>query len=312
MSQENEILTRDANGEHLFVKKRHLRTKKIETRTQLVVSYIVLTVLALFILLPFYVLLISSFKPGAEAMSIPFTWWPAGGKLDFSGYTEALFADKSGGGQGMSSLARGFINTMIISLPSTVCGLFISAFAAYAFAKIKFRGRNVLFYCLLITMMIPGIIMLSPSYMIYDNLYLTDTFFPLIVPGMFGSAMCVFFLRQFFMQIPDDIIEAAKMGGMNHFTIFWKIMVPLSAPALISQGILGFVAGYNDYFGPLIYLQSPENYTLQISLRFFMSTYTNNQQALYAGAVIALIPTVFIFIICQRFFVKGITMTGIK
>ncbi len=287
-------------------------SKKAASNVRLLISYIILFVLAIGIIVPFYVILISSFKPGNESQQIPFTWWPTSGFLDFSGYAEVLFSDKTGGGGSMSSIVRGLINTLIIVVPSTIVGLLISALSAYAFAKMKFKGKNILFYMLIATLMIPGIVMLSPAYMIYDAIGLTDTFFPLMVPGMFGSAICMLFLKQFFTTIPNDLLDAAKLDGLGHFKIFWRIIIPLSAPALIAQGILGFVGGYNDYFGPLIYLQTPDNYTLQIALSMFQGTYTSDYQVIMAGAVLSLIPTVVIFIFCQKYFISGITMSGMK
>ena len=213
---------------------------------------------------------------------------------------------------GAPLLIRGFMNTLMIVLPPTILGLFCSAMSAYAFAKLRFKGKNVLFSALLMTMMIPGTIMLTPSYLIYNLLGWVDTPLPLMIPGMFGAATCVFFMRQFYAGIPTSLIEAAKLDGMGYFKIFWKIMVPLSVPALLAQGILGFIGGYNDYFGPYLYLQSPQWYTLQIALNSFQGTYSRNIPAMMAGALIALIPTLVIYIVAQKYFIEGIATSGMK
>lgn len=286
---------------------------KKKSRRELIAKIITLTalvIMSLFILIPFYVIVITSFKLNEESTGLNFTWWPQDG-FHLDGYHNVLFNDASGA-SGTSSILNGFKNTLIVVLPSAIVGLLISALSAYAFAKINFPGKNILFSVLLVTMMIPGLIMLTPSYLLYDSLYLVDTFFPLMVPGMFGAAACVFFMRQYYYGIPTDLVEAAKIDGMNHLSIFFKIMVPLSTSALIAQGVLGFVGGYNDYFGPLLYLHSPANYTLQIALKFSVSTYGYDWQTVMAGAVIALIPTTIIYIVAQRYFVEGIATAGLK
>lgn len=279
--------------------------------TKTILSYAFLVLLALFILIPFYVILVTSFKTRTDSLSIPFSWLPTEG-WHLDAYVNVLFTDVSGGGSGVSSILRGFINTLMYITPPTLIGLLTSALSAYAFAKLKFKGKKVGFMLLLGTMMIPGIIMLVPSYMIYDRLGFTDSPIPLMIPGMFGAAAAVFFLRQFFQGIPDELIEAARMDGMSDIGIFFKIMMPLSKPALLAQGILGFIGGYNDYFGPLLYLRSPEKHTLQIALTFFEGTYVNDWPTVMAGAVVTLLPTIIIFLIAQKYFVKGITMTGFK
>lgn len=283
------------------------RKKKFQT----LFSYAFLFTLSLFILLPFYVILITSFKSRTDAINIPFNWLPQDG-WHIEAYVKVLISDVSGGGSGTPTILRGLINTLIITLPATTIGLFTSALSAYAFAKLKFRGKKLTFSLLIVTMMIPGVIMLVPSYMIYDSLNLVDTFFPLMVPGMFGAAVAVFFIRQYFQTIPDELLEAATMDGMGEMGIFFKIMLPLAKPALLAQGVLGFIGGYNDYFGPLLYLHSPKRYTLQIALSYFEGTYVNEWPTVMAGAVITLVPTVIIFLIAQKYFVEGIAMSGFK
>ncbi len=293
--------------------KRRIMTTKREEIIQKIISYVVLSLLALTVIIPFYILIVSAFKPmgyiGFLENPSPFSG------LNLNGFIKAFKgADATIGDNDIPTILVGLLNTLIITIPSTLGGLFISALSAYAFAKTKFKGRNVLFFIMLITTMIPGIVMMTPLVSIYTTLGLYNTLFPLIVPGMFGTAVCVFFLRQSFMAIPDDYIDAAKLDGIGHFRIFWKIVVPISLPSLVSQGILGFVAGYNDYLGPLLYLKGDSTYniTLQIALANFMGKSINSYQTLMAATVISLIPTVVIFIVCQKFFVKGITNSGLK
>lgn len=285
-----------------------LATNKKEERFSKLVSYVVLFILAIVVVYPFSIMIISSLTEGGSYML-------GEGGFSFQGFIE-IFTNYAAvdPNTGTPYLLTGIKNTLLITVPSTLLGLFVSAFSAYAFAKIRFKGRNTIFFIMLMTMMIPGGVMFVPSFMLYNKLNLINTFFPLIVPGSFGSAMCVFFLRQSFMSIPDDYIEAAKLDGIGHFRIFWKIIVPMSGPALISQGLLGFVGGYNDYLGPLLYLQDSDMYTLQTALALIHGASTDgiDNSMFFAATVISLLPTILIFLFAQKYFVKGIANTGIK
>ena len=188
----------------------------------------------------------------------------------------------------------------------------VAALAAFAFAKLEYKSKNVLFAILLGTMMIPGTITLIPSYVIFDKIGWVDTFLPLMIPAMLGGASCVFFLRQFYFSIPNDLMDAAKIDGLGNFGIFFSIMLPLSMPALIAQLVLAFVSSYNAYLGPLLYLQSPEKYTLQIALQFFKGTYTTDWAVVMAGATVSLIPTLALYLFGQKYFIEGIATSGMK
>lgn len=283
------------------------KTKRIVGK---VLIYLALVIFAIWILAPFSIVIMTSFKTWQEATDPEFSFFPK--EFTFQGYKEVFTYTASAGDFPMPVMLRGFINTLIIIIPPTILGLFCSAISAYAFAKLRFKGKNLLFGFLLLTMMIPGTIMLTPSYMIYDMIGWTDTPFPLMIPGMFGAATCVFFMRQFYSGIPTELIEAAKLDGMGYFKIFWKIMVPLSVPALFAQGLLGFIGGYNDYFGPYLYLQDPEWYTLQIALKSFQGSYSSNVPTIMAGSIVALIPTLVIYAVAQNYFIEGIATSGMK
>ena len=283
------------------------KTKRIVGK---VLIYLALVIFAIWILAPFSIVIMTSFKTWQEATDPEFSFFPK--EFTFQGYKEVFTYTASAGDFPMPIMLRGFINTLIIIIPPTILGLFCSAISAYAFAKLRFKGKNLLFGFLLLTMMIPGTIMLTPSYMIYDMIGWTDTPLPLMIPGMFGAATCVFFMRQFYSGIPTVIIEAAKLDGMGYFKIFWKIMVPLSVPALFAQGLLGFIGGYNDYFGPYLYLQDPEWYTLQIALKSFQGSYSSNVPTIMAGSIVALIPTLVIYAVAQNYFIEGIATSGMK
>ena len=287
-----------------------LRNKRFSVGGK-IVKYCILSLAALTILIPFYVIVITAFKAShAVATHIPFIWFPKFDELSFRAFGNLFTTYTISTGKSM--VLTGIINTFIIVIPNTVVGMISSSVSAYAFAKLKFKGKNLMFALLLFTMMLPGIVMLIPSYILFDALYLTDTYFPLMAPAMVGAAACVFFLRQFFSGIPDEVIDAAKLDGLSYPGIYWKIMLPLSLPAVFAQAILGFVAGYNDYLAPLIYLTSPEKYTLQIALQFFSGSTLKDLPTVMAGAVLALLPTTLIYVFAQKYFVEGIAITGLK
>ena len=283
-----------------------IKARKRKETLRKIIIYSGLVLFALFVLVPFAIMLISSLKHKEETIG-SFTWWPKLG-MTLKGYVNAFEKVASS-----TSILEGFVNTMWIIIPPTVLGLLVSTLAAYAFAKMRFRGKNVMFGLLIATMMVPGIVTLVPSYIIWDYLGITMTapYVPLMIPGMFGAAACVFFMRQAIFSIPDSVIEASRLDGMGPFGCFVKIVLPLVKPALLSQGILGFVAGYNDYFGPLIYLKS-DYQTLQIAVSVFSDRYSGDWPSILAANVVAIIPTVMIYVFVQKYFIEGITAGGEK
>ncbi len=288
-------------------KKYAQRQKKLRIVNRVAI-YSVLVIFAFWILLPFYVIISTAFKSWQEANTLGFTFIPK--EFSIEGFIQAI-TFRSFNGK-LPLLIRGFINTFLFVVPTTLIGLVLSSASGYAFAKIKYRGKNVLFTAMIFTMLIPGTIMIAPSYIMFDSIGWTGTPLPIIVPGMFGAAAAVFFMRQFYSRIPNDLVEAAKIDGMNHVQIFTKIMVPLSKPALIAQGILGLMGGYNDYFAPYIYLQDPDLYTVQIALRNFSGTYSSEINTLMAGSIIVLLPAFIIYVFTQKYFIEGIATTGMK
>lgn len=270
-------------------------------------TYIVLIICALFVLFPFYILVISSFKTSYEINYMPFSLWPQNG-FSLEGYIKVLTSDELIG----TTLLNGLINTLIISVPTVLIGLFVSLLAAYGFAKLDFKGKNGMFALLMLNMMIPGSITLISSYAIYDAIGWVDTKLPLMIPGMFGSIGTIFFFRQYLKGISNDVIEAARIDGANDWHIFWNIIFPLSKPVLISFGLINFLGMYNDYLGPLLYLQSPDNYTLQIVLAFMQDDKANWSSVL-AGSVLTLLPMLIVYIVFQKQMIKGISMSsGLK
>ena len=277
--------------------------KKFNTGRALkkLIIYLLLIVGSFLIILPFLWMLSTSLKDEANVFTFPPQWIPSSPKWE--NYTN-VFAQME--------LWRGLLNTICIIIPPTIFGLFASALAAYSFAHLHYKGRDRLFFILLVTMMLPGVVMMIPSYVIFAKLDWLDTWLPLMVPGSFGTAACVFFLRQAFKGIPKEMIEAAKIDGMGHPRIFVSIIVPLGKAALITQATFGFLGGYNDFMGPLLYINSSKKMTLQLMLSSLQGMYSSSYSILMAGSVLAVIPTLAVYILCQRVFVEGITMSGLK
>lgn len=206
-----------------------------------------------------------------------------------------------------------FWNSLIVASLTTLGVLLSSSLVAYGFARLRFRGRDKLFIVMLSTMMLPAIITIIPSYLIFARLQWVNTFLPLIVPAWFGGgAFNIFLLRQFFMTVPKELDEAAILDGASHFTIWRKIIMPLSKTALATVGVFAFIYNWRDFLGPLIYLNDTSKQTLELGLATYNSIQQEKYHLLMAGSVLVMLPLVLIFFIGQRYFVKGIVMSGIK
>jgi multiple sugar transport system permease protein len=277
------------------------KRKRTYEQIRKLIAYLFLLSGAFVMATPFLWMLSTSLKNQGVIFDMPPKWIPE--HLEWGNYLFVLTE---------ANVLKGFINTMLVINLPTVFGLFTGALAAYAFARLKFPAKNMLFIMILATMMIPGVTTMIPAFILFKSIGWIDSWKPLIIPGMFGSAAGVFFIRQFFMTIPMELEDAAKIDGLNPFQIFIRIMLPLSKPALISSWIFGFLNGYNDFLGPIIYINSPEKYTLQLVLASFQGFYNAQWTYIMAGSVLALIPTILLFFFAQRYFVEGITMTGMK
>lgn len=266
-----------------------------------ILMYLILVLVAIIILVPFLFALSTSFTSPGNIFS--FQWIP--NPIDVGNY-DKLFSE--------NNVWQAFGNTFLYTIPTTLIGTFMSALCAYACARMKWKGRNVVYYGILATMVIPGIIILMPSYILFVNFYhWYGTPLPIIIPGMFGSAGTMFFLHQYFKTLPKELEEAAEIDGMGRFGMFLKIILPLSIPALLTQFILALNGAYNDYMTPLLYVGTkPSLYTIQLLVSSLSTSQNKQYTLLMAGAITALLPTLILFIACQRFFVEGIAMTGIK
>jgi len=206
---------------------------------------------------------------------------------------------------------RFLINSAIVSILTTVGQLATCSMGAFAFARLRFPGREKLFLIYLGTMMIPFQVTMIPIFILVKNLQWLDTYQGVVVPGLF-SAYGTFLLRQFFMSIPSELEDAAKIDGCGHWRIFWNIILPLSKPAMATLGIFVFMWSWNNFMWPLLVIRSLEMNTLPLGLSYFLGQYTIYWNLLMAGTMIALGPVLIVFLLAQRYFVEGITLTGLK
>lgn len=284
--------------------------KKATKRAELVgtlmrfLMWIVMLLGAIVFIMPLYVMMVMALKTPGEIGTTSAWAWPR--DLTWENFHLVLSNPNV-------SFQLFFKNTLTIAVLSTLGVLVSSSLVAYAFARLRFRGRDRLFILLLSTMMLPGVVTMIPTYVLYKYLNWVDTFYPLWVPAWFGGgAFNIFLLRQFFMAIPRELDEAALLDGASHATIFWRIILPLSGPALATVGIFAFIYNWKDFMGPLLYLNSPEKQTLELGLQTYRSLNNEQWNLIMAGSVLVMIPLLVLFIVGQRWFVKGIVLTGGK
>ncbi|NLC43390.1 MAG: carbohydrate ABC transporter permease [Clostridiales bacterium] len=205
-----------------------------------------------------------------------------------------------------------FLNSMKVALLQTAGTLISCSSAAYAFARLRFWGKEALFAIVLLTMMIPGQVTMIPVFIIMRFLGWYDTHLPLWVPSFFGSAFGIFLLRQFFSTLPTELDDAAKIDGCNYLQIFCNIYLPLSKPALATLAVMTFMGSWNNLLGPVIYLKTIDKLTLTVGLTFFQGQYVTDYTLLMAGSLISIMPILILYVIAQKYFVRGIALTGIK
>lgn len=266
-----------------------------------IAAHSALILLSAVFLVPLLWLITSSLKTDKQILRFPPEWIPS--PLTFSNYP---------GGLTFIPFWRYLFNTTFICV-LTVGGTLIScSLVAYGLARIRWRGRNVLFYIILGTMMLPFQVTMVPVFVMFAKLGWVDTFLPLIVPHFFGSAFFIFLMRQFFLTIPNELSEAARIDGCSEWDIYRRIILPLSKPVLATVGLFAFLATWNDYLGPLIYLADESKYTLSLGLASFSSQYGSYPGMLMAVTTVITIPIIALFFFAQRTFIQGITLTGMK
>jgi len=265
------------------------------------VLYIILISVGLVLVLPFLWMLSTSLKPSNQIFIFPPKWIPY--PFKWSNYPE---------GWTILPFTTFLKNTTIITGLSVLGNLISCSLVAFAFARLRCHTRNFLFVLMLSTMMIPYQVIIIPQFIIFKTLNWIDTFKPLIVPAWLGYPFFIFLLRQFFMTIPFELDDAAKIDGCSALRIYWSIMLPLSKPALAAVAIFSFVGNWNNFMGALIYLSSAEKYTLALGLQLFQGQYMIEMGLLMAASVLVLLPIIIVFFFAQKYFIQGITLTGLK
>ena len=279
------------------------RTAKRRSGTSAVVRHGILIVLGVLFLVPFFWMLSTSLKQLPQILTWPPEWIPK--PFTWANYPDAL---------GYFPFFRYLGNTLYYGF-STVIGVVISSsLVAYGFARLKWAGRGIMFMIMISTLMLPFQVLMIPLFILFRHLGWTDTYKPLIIPTFFGSSVfSTFLLRQFFLTIPETLSEAARIDGAGEFTIYRRIVLPLAKPALATVALFQFLYAWNDFLGPLIYLNSQHLYPISLGLDSFLSSYGLTQWGyLMAAATVATLPMVVLFFLAQKTFIQGITMTGVK
>jgi multiple sugar transport system permease protein len=268
---------------------------------RLVASYLILGIGGFVILMPFFWMLSTALKKPADVYKMPPQWFT---EPQFGNFVEAL---------SLVSFYQYTVNTVIV-VSLVVFGTLLScSFTAYGFARLRAPGRDTIFLVLIATIMLPTTVTLVPTYIMFNYIGWINSLRPLIVPAFFGVPFFIFLLRQFYLTIPKELEDAARIDGAGYFRIWWSIMLPLSKPALATVAVFTFVATYNDFFGPLIYLTDESKWTIAVALSYFQGSPRIGPQMhlLMAATTMAAVPSILVFVFAQRYFVRGIVLSGI-
>lgn len=270
-------------------------------RLEVVARYALYIVITLFLFIPFVMTVLSSFKASAEVIAFPPTFLPSVWHPE--NYLRVITE--------VNGFPRMIFNSFFVTLVVVALNLFFDALVGYAFARLEFPFKNVLFAVMIATMVIPGFVFIVPRYILLLNLHLVNTYGALLVLYFLQPAY-ILLMTQFFKSIPRDLEEAAIVDGMGWFGIFWKIILPLARPALLATGILTFAGMWNNFLDWVIYMQSSEMFNIQLGLAQFRSVYQNQWDLIMAGSVLAILPILIVYVAGQRYFVRGIATTGMK
>jgi ABC-type glycerol-3-phosphate transport system permease component len=281
-----------ASERRLARRRRHLKTAGI---------FLALGLVSGVMLVPLYLMLLMSVKTADRVFAYPPDLWFSAPTL--GNFAEALFS--------LIPFPLYLRNTIIISGLVILGDLLSSSLVAYGFARYRFPGRDALFMVLLSTMMVPFIVRLVPLFVLFKNLGWINTFLPLVIPAFFGTPLYIFLMRQFFLSIPTELLDAARIDGCSEIGIWWRIMLPLARPVLAAVAILSFQTTWNDFLGPLVFLQKNEVRTVIIGLNSLMGMFVE-WNLVMAAVVAAVLPMIAMFFVFQRFFIKGIAVTGLK
>ena len=270
-------------------------------RLSRIAPMVALIALAIVYLTPFVWMISTSLKTLPQSLASPPVIIP--NPIVFKPFTDALTK---------MNYALAFRNTLIYAVPAVIGTVVSCSLVAYGFALVQWRGRNLVFLVVLATMMLPTQVTLIPLYVIYAKLGWINTYLPLLVPTFLGSPFFIFLLRQFFLGMPKELIDAARLDGASELRILATIVAPLSAPALITVAILTFIDKWNDFYGPLIFLQKPELHPLSLAVQVFQTQHGTDWPVLMAASVLVAAPLVVLYFVAQRKFIEGITLTGLK
>ncbi|MEV4276620.1 carbohydrate ABC transporter permease [Actinoplanes xinjiangensis] len=270
------------------------------SRVWRILGYLALAAAGAVVLLPFYWMVLSSLKGNNDVFTIPVQWITT--DPVWSNYADIW---------SRSNMTTWLGNTVVLSAVVTMLQVLTGSFAAYGFAKVRFPGRDVLFLAYIGTLAVPWQSYMVPQFVMMTKLQLTDSLWSIVALQAFG-ALGVFMMKQFYETVPDELLDAARIDGMSEYGIYRRIMLPLSVPALASLTLITAVTTWNDYMGPLIYLRSPDLWTIQIGLKSFISQYNAEYALIMTGSVLSVLPIVVVFLLGQRYFVEGIATTGLK
>lgn len=270
------------------------------TRLLHLLSHIVLIVLGISFLIPLLWLASTSLKRGAEVFVVPVQWLPT--NPQWHNYVEIFER---------LPFALFILNTTAITIMGALGSVVSSLFVGFSLARLKWPGRNLIFIVLLATMMLPPTVLLVPTFVMFKYIGWLDTFYPLFVPSWFGTAFYIFLMRQFMMGLPIELDEAARIDGASSMRILWQLIAPLSGPAVAAVAIFSFLAHYNDFMDPLIYLTSNEKFTVALGLYWFAGKWGNSWHLVMAASMVTIAPTLILFFLAQRYFVQGIQFSGL-
>jgi multiple sugar transport system permease protein len=271
-------------------------------------TFVVVSLFALLFVFPIYWMATTALKTAPDVFAIPPVWWPANPQwhnlwdvLNPAGPNYANFA--------FWSYAW---NTAQITVPATLGATLSSSLVAYGFSRLRWKGRDVVFYLVLATLMIPNWVTLVPLYILFNKIGWVNTYRPLVVPSFFGDAFSIFLLRQFFLRQPQELVEAARVDGASHLRVYLQIILPLARPALAVVALFAFINSWTDFFNPLIYLSNQDKYTLQLGLYNFFGQHMVDWPNFMAASLWVLAPVAILFFFTQKTFIEGITFSGLK
>jgi multiple sugar transport system permease protein len=275
--------------------------KQTKTILNQIIRHIILAIIGSLFILPLLWMVSTSLKTNRQIFVFPPQWIP--NPIIWRNYSDVF---------DYAPFLLYFKNTAIIEV-ACITGIFIScSLVAYGFARLNAPGKNFLFLLMLSTMMLPYQVWMIPLYILFTKIGWINTFYPLTIPAFFGSPLYIFLLREFFMTIPHELEDAARIDGCSYFRIYWQIILPLTKPALATVMIFTFMGVWNDFLGPLLYLQSPDKYTLAVGLQVFLSQHGADWGLLMAASTMVVLPVIVIFFFTQKQFIQGIVLTGLK